>query len=161
MFSHSARRQGLLTELAAVAAAIIAAVAVWLIARYGFDLRLRTPGFGPAAHPKSLGIALVIVAGAVASAAGWLLARLARRTASPRRTWVTASLVVLAVSLAAPLAGHGIDAAARLALVCMHLAIGAVLIPVFAATMDADRADRAGKPARSGARQRTASRVAS
>jgi hypothetical protein len=36
------------------------------------------------------------------------------------------------VSLSAPLSGHGLTGTGQLALICMHLAVGAVLIPVFA-----------------------------
>jgi len=127
-------------QLAAMAGAIAAAAAVWLIARYGAGIRLRTPGFAPAQHPASLGAGLVVIASAVASAAAWGAVRLVERTAShPRRTWITVGLLVLAVSLAAPLAGHGITAAERLALVCMHLAVAAVLIPSFTAAIAAQR----------------------
>jgi len=52
----------------------------------------------------------------------------------PRRAWIITGIAVLAVSLSAPLSGHGLTATGRLALVFMHLAVGAVLIPVFALT---------------------------
>jgi Family of unknown function (DUF6069) len=137
-------------RLAAVAGAIAAAVAVWLIARYGAGLRLHTPGFGPAPHPRNLGAGLVVLASAVASGAAWVTVTLIERAASrPRRAWIAAGLLVTAASLAAPLAGHGITPAQRLTLVCMHLAVAAVLIPAFALTLARRRpaAAAAGQPA--------------
>jgi len=61
-----------------------------------------------------------------------LIERVTRR---PRRAWITTGLLLTVVSLSAPLSGHGITATERLALVCMHLAVAAVLIPVFALTI--------------------------
>ena len=46
----------------------------------------------------------------------------------------------MVVSLAAPLAGHGLTGTQRLALACMHLVVAAVLIPVFALTIAHRRA---------------------
>ena len=59
------------TRLAAVAGAIAAATAVWLIARYGAGLQLRTPGLAPAQHPSSL------------PASSWPPARWRQRPAGP------------------------------------------------------------------------------
>jgi hypothetical protein len=42
-----------------MAGAVAAAVAVWLIARYGAGMQLRTPGFGPGQRPASLAVGLV------------------------------------------------------------------------------------------------------
>src|SRR5262249_26256318 len=49
------------------------------------------------------------------------------------------SLTALAVSLPAPLSGHGVTGTDRLALICMHLAAGTVLIPVLALTIRPSR----------------------
>jgi len=103
-------------------------------------MQLRTPGFAPAQHPAQLGAGLVAIASVVASLAAWGTVKIIERTARrPRRAWVTAGLLALAVSLSAPLAGHGITAANRLTLVCIHLAVAAVLIPVLALTLPARR----------------------
>jgi hypothetical protein len=93
----------------------------------------------------NLGVALVLIASAVAGAAAWAAVEVIERTASrPRRAWVAVGLVALVVSLSGPLAGHGVTMSSRLALVCMHLAVAAVLIPAFALTIGrrspADRA---------------------
>jgi hypothetical protein len=48
---------------------------------------------------------------------------------------IAAGLLAMVVSLSAPLAGHGITVAEHLTLVCMHLAVAAVLIPAFVLTI--------------------------
>jgi hypothetical protein len=137
-----ARRRGARARFVALHFGMPAAAAVWLIARFGFGLQVRTPGFAPGQHPMNLGVALVLIASAVAGAAAWAAVEVIERTASrPRRAWVAVALVV---SLSGPLAGHGVTMSSRLALVCMHLAVAAVLIPAFALTIGrrspADRA---------------------
>jgi hypothetical protein len=134
----------------AVHGAVAAAVAVWLIARYGAGLQLHTPGFGPAQHPASLGLGLVAIASAVASLAAWGAVKLIERTTGrPGRAWIAVGLLATVVSLSAPLAGHGITLAERLTLVCMHLAVAAVLIPAFALTISHRRPAAAVASARS------------
>jgi hypothetical protein len=97
---------------------------VWLVARNGAGVHLRTPAFSSGQHPSSLSVGFVVVVAAVASLAGWgavtLIGRLAHRL---RRAWITTGIVATVVSLSAPLSGHGITATERLALVCMHLAV--------------------------------------
>jgi hypothetical protein len=131
----AARRRRARTRLAGVAGAAAAAVAVWLVARYGAGLHPHTPGFSSAQRPASLTPGFVAVVAVAASLLAWaalaLIERTARRT---RRAWIITSLAVLAVSLSAPLSGHDLTGPGRLALICMHLAVGAVLIPVFALT---------------------------
>jgi len=123
------------TRLAGAAGAITAAVAVWLVARYGADMHLRTPGFGSSQRPASLGPGFVAVVAVAASLLAWAALALVERAARrPRRAWIITGIAVMAVSLPAPLSGHGLTGTGRLALVCMHLAVGAVLIPVFALT---------------------------
>jgi hypothetical protein len=131
----AARRHRARTRLAAAASAIAAAVAVWLIAHYAAGMHLHTPGFGSSQRPASLAPGFVAVLAAAASLLAWAALALIERTARrPRRAWIITSLIALAVSLAAPLSGHGLTGTGRVALVCMHLAVGAVLIPVFALT---------------------------
>ncbi|HEY6275366.1 MAG TPA: DUF6069 family protein [Streptosporangiaceae bacterium] len=143
MFSESAvpaTRRGARIRFVAVHGAVAAAIAVWLIARYGAGLQLHTPGFAPGQHPASLGLGLVAIASAVASVAAWGAVKLIERTSSrPGRAWIAAGLLATVVSLSAPLAGHGITLAERLTLVGMHLAVAAVLIPAFALTISRRR----------------------
>ncbi|MGH3492974.1 MAG: DUF6069 family protein, partial [Sciscionella sp.] len=61
----------------------------------------------------------------------------------PRRTWLVTSLPALVLSLSGPLSGHGVTVADRVALVCMHLAVAAVLIPITAHSL-VRRADDSG-----------------
>jgi Family of unknown function (DUF6069) len=163
----AARMRRAPTRLAGVAGAAAAAVAVWLAARYGAGLHPYTPGFSPAQRPASLapGSAAVLAAGAslLAWAALTLIERIARR---PRRVWVTTGLITLAVSLPAPLSGHGVTGTDRLTLICMHLAVTAVLVPVFASTTSPGRpaSNGAGRPGRQpppSARPQQAARAAS
>jgi hypothetical protein len=108
---------------------------VWLIARYAAGMHLHTPGIGSAQRPASLASGFVAVLAAMASLLAWAALALIERTARrPRRAWIITGIAVLAVSLSAPLSGHGLIGTGRVALVCMHLAVGAVLIPVFALT---------------------------
>lgn len=131
-----ARRHRPRTRLAGAAGAAAAAVAVWLVVRYGAGLHPHTPGFGPAQRPASLAPGFVAVLSAAASLLAWAALTLIERTArGPRRVWVITGLITLAVSLSAPLSGHGVTGTDRLALICMHLAVGAVLVPVFALTI--------------------------
>lgn len=128
---HSGR-----SRLAGVAGAVAAAVGVWLVGRYGAGVQLRTPGFTSMQSSANLTVGFVLVASTMASLAGWgVMTLIERVTRRPRRPWITTGLLVTVVSLSAPLSGHGITATERLALVCMHLAVAAVLIPVFALTI--------------------------
>lgn len=67
--------------------------------------------------------------------AGWGVAsRIGRTTRRPRATWVIIATAATGLSLSMPFPGHGVTVTQRVALACMHLAVAAVLIPVFAAT---------------------------
>lgn len=117
------------TRATTVAMAVGAALVVWAVARAsGIDVQ--SPQMGATA-PAPIGASDVVVASAVASAAGWaLLASLERRIASRARTiWLTAAVLVLTVSLGAPLTGDALTAANRIVLVAMHLAVAGVLVP--------------------------------
>jgi Family of unknown function (DUF6069) len=128
----AAQRHPARTRLAGVTGAVAAAVAVWLVARYGAGMRLHTPGFGSAQRPAILAAGFVAITSAAASLAAWAVLKLIERTARrPRRAWTVTGLAALIVSLTAPLSGHGVTSTDRLTLICMHLAVCAVLIPVF------------------------------
>ena len=125
---------------AGAAGAIGAAVTVWLLARFGAGVALRQPAFIATGQPAHLAIGLVIVVAAVASLAGSAVASLiGRTTRHPRATWVIIATAATVVSLSMPFSGHGITITQRVALACMHLAVAAVLIPVLAATLPAQR----------------------
>jgi hypothetical protein len=128
------------TRLAGVAGATAAALAVWLVARYGAGMQLHTPAFGSTRRPESIAPGLVAITSAAASLAAWGILSLVERTGRhPRRAWIATGLGVLVVSLSAPLSGHGVTGTDRLALICMHLAVGAVLVPAFALSIHPGR----------------------
>lgn len=109
--------------------AVLAAVAVWALAVHAFGVTLRAPGTGGAA--ADIGVGHVVAASAVASLAGWAaLALLERWTLRAARIWTGLALGVLVVSLGGPLSGTGISVGNRVALLALHLAVAAVLVPL-------------------------------
>ncbi len=163
----AARRHRARGRLAGAAGAVAAAVAVWLVARYGAGLHPQTPGFSSAQRPASLTLGFAAVLSAAVSLLAWAALTLIERTARrPRRAWVITGLITLAVSLSGPLSGHGVTGADRLALICMHLAVAAVLVPVFALSISPGRpasndSGRFGRQAPFFARRRQAAQSAS
>jgi hypothetical protein len=120
-------------RLVAVVGAAVGALVVWLIAGLA-DVEVRSPAFGSQASME-IGAGFVIVISLLAGLAGWtLLAVLERFTARPRTVWVVIAAVVLLLSLGGPWSGTDITTGSRLTLTLMHLAVGAVLIPLLART---------------------------
>jgi len=117
-------------RVVALIATVIGPVLVWLVATVGFGQQLYQPGFGGSA-PQELSIWLVVAVASTAALAGVgvlaLIERIHRRAA---QDWLVVSSAVLILSLGGPLSGEGIDTANKLALVSMHLAAGAVMIPL-------------------------------
>jgi hypothetical protein len=111
-----------------VAAAVLAALAVWVLAVPVLGLELAA---APIGGPVQQITPIAVAAGSLcAGLSGWaLLAVLERRVAEPRRTWMLVASVVLALSLATPVLG-GVDPASTATLLAMHLVVGAVLIPL-------------------------------
>jgi hypothetical protein len=103
---------------------------VWAVAEPIAGVRLDVRAGAAWRH---VGPAAVIVTSLPAGLAGWaLLAVLERFTTKARTAWTVVTLLVLAVSLTGPLGGRTGGAAA--ALVCLHLAVAAVLITGFRAS---------------------------
>jgi hypothetical protein len=122
------RRQRLLT----IAGGTLGALAVWAVAEWVVGLDLRTPAFSTEQQPQDLSAALVAVASAVGGLIGWgALAVVERSTRNPRRAWVAVASIALLASLSAPLSGTGVSAGDRIAMIGMHLAVAAVVIPFF------------------------------
>ncbi|MDI5963000.1 DUF6069 family protein [Streptomyces sp. SL13] len=123
-------------RLLAVLAGMLAAFVVWLVTAQfmSVDLATRT-GSGAKASTTKINVAVVIVAALIAGLLAWgLLALLERRMPGRARTvWTTIAAVVLLLSLAAPLS-EGVGTGAKVALLCMHLVTGGVLIPALART---------------------------
>jgi hypothetical protein len=130
------RRTAKMRRLAGAAAAAAAALTVWLIVRYGAGLYLHAPAFGPTQRPTTVSGGFAVVVAVLAALAGWgLVELLEAKACHPRRAWLVTAPVVLVVSLSAPLSGHGVTSSDRLALICMHLAVGAALIPLYARSL--------------------------
>ena len=121
-------------RLLAVAGAVMAALGLWTIVELGFGLDLRSPGeaFGGTGGTSDVGPLQVIIASGIGSLTGWaLLALLERFSARARAVWVVIALLALLASLGGPLGGTGVTAANRAVLVCMHLLVAAIVIPLF------------------------------
>ena len=117
-------------RVVAVLATVIAPSLVWLVATAGFGQQVYQPGFGGTA-PQELNIWLVAATAGVAAVAGaGVLALVERFSRRPAQVWFVVSTALLILSLGAPLSGEGIETANKLALAAMHLAAGAVLIPL-------------------------------
>ena len=110
-----------------VAAATLAAAAVWVIEVPLLGIRLQTQ-FGNT-PPQSVGIGLVVLSALAGSLAGWgLLAILERRFTRARTIWTGIAIAVLLVSFSAPISA-GTTTTTKFALAMMHVAVAAVLIP--------------------------------
>lgn len=117
----------------AVVGAAVAAVVVWVVAR-ALVADLRQPSFG-SGEPQQLSAGLVVATAVAGGALAWaVLALLERVVRDPRRVWSLLAPLALLVSFGGPLSGHGISAGNRVALVLMHVAVAAVLIPLYRST---------------------------
>jgi predicted permease len=119
-------RQGRVRMLSVAGGAAAAAIA-WAIEVPLLGVRLSIR-FG-AMRAETVVVGQVIGAALVAGLLGWLLlAALERRTPRSRAAWAGAALLVLVASLALPAAAATTTSAA-IALIALHLAVGAVVIP--------------------------------
>lgn len=118
------------SRLLAVAGAVAAAVAIWVIAVPVFGLELVAPPGPDETAPQAVPFVAVVMASLVASLAGWaLLAVLERFLSRARTVWTVVASIVMVLSLAGPLLGDaGVPVACRITLALMHLSVGAVLI---------------------------------
>ena len=125
--ARRSRSRALCAAGGAAAAAIAWAVEVPLL---GIRLTVRFAAMAP----QTVVAGQVVGAALVAGLLGWLLlAGLDRRAARVRTAWTAVALLVLAVSLALPLAAATTTSAA-VGLVVLHLVVGAVVIPGLAST---------------------------
>lgn len=113
-------------RFAAVALAVIATFAVWIVAGpiIGLDLVVSFDG----GATQSVGPGAVIVVSLIASLLGAASLAVLERTRSGRAIWTVLAVLTVLLSLAGPLSAQSVDST-RLALVLMHLTVGAVLIP--------------------------------
>ena len=114
------------------AGAALAGAVAWIVEvpLLGIHLNVR---FGTG-HIQTIAAGQVIGVSLAASLLGWLLlAVLERRTPHARPVRITIALVVLAASLALPLAA-ATTTSAVVALIVMHLTVAAAVIPAMART---------------------------
>jgi hypothetical protein len=121
--AHSRQR------IATVALGVVVALVGWLVARLVA---------GPLSADMGSSVIEVTLLGAgVASAVvgflGWGVLTMLERTRRPRSTWIVLASVVLLLSFGGPLSAVGTGAV--VALLCLHVAVGAVLIVGLARTV--------------------------
>jgi Family of unknown function (DUF6069) len=123
----------------AVIAAVLAALAVWLVADPLLGVELAAPTRPGSEELQSITPALVAGTSLVVALAAWgLLALLERFTARPRAIWTAIAVLVGLLSLIGPLSATASTTVANgLSLGLMHLAVAAVLIPGLAGTAPA------------------------
>jgi len=126
------RRVALHTGIAAVAAVVVF-----------LGLRLAGQDFVVDARGDNqpVPVGAVVVSTVLAGIGAYLLARLALRTARPRRTFVGAALLGLALSAFPPaLSATAVSTAGWL--MVLHVVVAAVLVPPLARALPATTADR-------------------
>lgn len=117
----------------AVVGAVTAAVLVWVVGEplLGYDMIIKAEG----QEPQDLGASAIVIFSLFFSLLGWaLLAPLERVTPHARLIWTVVALVVLAVSFFFPLFTIEASGGTKAVLALAHVAVAAVLIPVFRAT---------------------------
>ena len=121
-------------RILAVIGGTAAAVVVWLVAKFAFDVELRGAQPGTSSV-VDIGPQYVIFSAVAYSLVGWaLLAILERFVARARTIWTWIALAVLVLSFASPLTAQSMTGGTKLALSIMHVAVAAVVIPIFART---------------------------
>ena len=122
---HRVQARGLV-----VAGAVGAALGGWLVTvpLLGVDLAVKPAGGGTQTVTQTVGVGAVLATSLAAALLGWaLLAVLERWTTRARTIWTAIAAVLLLLSLAGPLTG-ALTTPAAVALVALHLVVGAVLI---------------------------------
>jgi len=115
-----------LHRLATVAAAATAGLLGWL--------GLHVAGAGLVADTTTVGAADVLVTTLVAGAAAWLTVALLARTARrPRTAWTLVGTTALSASMLGPI--YSASALTAVALMGLHLVVGAVLVGGLATTL--------------------------
>ncbi|MGP3922397.1 DUF6069 family protein [Streptomyces sp. 8N616] len=130
----STARTGNPVRIRALAAlgAVLADTLIWIVASTALDVDLRVPDGPGSTSTSELALPAVVISVAVVSLVAWgLLAALERLNRRARALWTAAAAGVLVLSLFAPLFSAGLTAGSRITLVCLHLAVGAILIPAY------------------------------
>lgn len=123
------------SRLAAVGAAVLAALVVWVAFEPIGGIDLRAPAPGGAGQTHDVGPFTVVLPSLLAALAGWaLLAVLEKFVGRARTVWRVIAIAVLAVSLGGPLSATGISTGNQVALATMHVAVAVTLIPLLTRT---------------------------
>jgi Family of unknown function (DUF6069) len=121
------------------AAAAVVALAIWSAARLlGVELTV-----GRGADPSQVGPVDVLVATVLAGLLAWGTHSLLARTPRTARWWPVVGSTAIAISLTGPT--YLADGASAVALITMHVAVGAVLISGFARSAPQPSGTRAGE----------------
>lgn len=130
--SRDTRRR---TRVVAVAASIIAALAVWLVAKTVIGVSFTIPVAGGTRTMPVGWVSVIVITLALTLAAWGLLAVLERFTPRARMIWAAIASAALLLSFAGPLFAAGAaSAGTKVSLVLMHVAVAVVLIPLLART---------------------------
>jgi hypothetical protein len=120
------------SSLAVIVAAVGVALAVWgAIRLIGVDLTVGKD------DPDTVGAVDVVVAAAIGGVAAWGVHALMARRPRTERWWPFVGSTALAISMTGP--SYLADGSSAVALMCLHLAVGAVLIAGFARVGAGDR----------------------
>ncbi|MEV6313835.1 DUF6069 family protein [Streptomyces sp. NPDC051776] len=120
------------TRALALVGAVVLDALIWILADRVFKIDLRIPDGPGSTTTSELVLPAVIISVAVISLVGWgLLALLERLTGRARTVWTAIASAVVVLSLLGPLFAAGLTTGNRITLVCLHLTVGAVLIPAY------------------------------
>ena len=120
-----------------VAAAIVAALVTWAIARLlvGDPLLVES---GDGEGTVTIGLVPVVVATLTGGLLGWgVLVVLERFTRQPRRVWLILALIAMAVSMLG--VAQAIGTGTTISLLALHVVVGLVLIAGFLRTVRGER----------------------
>jgi Family of unknown function (DUF6069) len=105
-----------------VAVAAAAALIIWAVARLlGVDVEVELGG-----EIRQVGPVDILATTIVAGLAAWVVYSFLARTPRTARWWPLVGSIALAISMLGP--SYQSDGAAAIALIAMHLAVGAILI---------------------------------
>jgi hypothetical protein len=123
-----------LTRTLATIGGVVAALVVWVVAKYAFDAAMQARQLG-GTGPVDITAFNVIFSALLGALVGWaLLAILERSVQRARTIWTWIAIAGTVLSFASPLVAQDATTGTKIALLLMHVAVAAVVIPVFART---------------------------
>jgi Family of unknown function (DUF6069) len=123
-----------LTRALATVGGAVAALAVWVVAKYAFDVAMQARPLG-GTGPADITAFNVIFSALLGALVGWaLLAILERSVQRARTIWTWIAIAGTVLSFVSPLVAPDATTGTKIALLLMHVAVAAVVIPIFART---------------------------